>query len=151
MPSHNAVHSSSARNLPRFSSDGQEKTGVEEKSRSARKNGSKTRSLFFEGGVLVRTKLSESNHVVWGGEFLEFVLKTVVVMFAILSMVWVVDPAAGQNIFGRIAGTVTDSQGGVVTGVKITIVNEETKLDRQTTTDSNGYSVANDVPVGGSK
>ncbi len=96
----------------------------------------------------MRTKLSESNHVVWGGEFLEFVLKTVVVMFAILSMVWVVDPAAGQNIFGRIAGTVTDSQGGVVTGVKITIVNEETKLERQTTTDSNGYYVASDLPVG---
>src|SRR6267143_254075 len=147
MPSHDAVHSSPARNLPRLSSDGQEKTGWK-KSRSARKNGSKTRSLFFEGGVLVRTKLSESNHVVWGGEFLEFVLKTVVVMFAILSMVWVVDPAAGQNIFGRIAGTVTDSQGGVVTGVKITIVNEETKLERQTTTDSNGYYVASDLPVG---
>jgi len=32
--------------------------------------------------------------------------------------------------------------------VRITIVNEETKLERQTTTDSNGYYVASDLPVG---
>jgi len=51
--------------------------------------------------------------------------------------------------FGRIAGSVTDSQGGSgPRGVRITIVNEETKLERQTTTDSNGYYVASDLPVG---
>jgi hypothetical protein len=53
-----------------------------------------------------------------------------------------------QSIFGRISGTVTDAQGGTVAGVKITIVNEETRLERQTTTDSNGYYVASDLPVG---
>ncbi len=61
---------------------------------------------------------------------------------------WAVNRAAAQGIFGRIAGTITDSQGGVVAGVKITIVNEETKLERQTTADSNGYYVASDLPVG---
>src|SRR5260370_6490707 len=52
-----------------------------------------------------------------------------------------------QSSFGGISGTVTDAQGGTVAGVKITIVNEETKLERQTTTDSNGYYVASDLPV----
>src|SRR5467141_1663062 len=93
-------------------------------------------------------KLSESNHVVWGGEFLAFVLKTAVLMFVVLLTTLVVDRTEAQSIFGRIAGTVTDSQGGVVAGAKITIINEETKLERQTATDSNGYYVASDLPVG---
>ncbi len=96
----------------------------------------------------MRTKLSKSNQVVWGGEFPGFLLKTAAFLLAILLTTWVVDTAAAQSIFGRIAGTVTDSQGGVVAGVKITIVSEETKLERQSTTDSNGYYVASDLPVG---
>src|SRR5258708_2368455 len=148
MPSHNAIHRSSDRNLPRFSSDGQEKTGVEEKSRSARKNGSNTRSLFLEGGVLVRTKLSKSNRVVWRSEFPKFVLRAAAFMLAVLLTTWAVNRAAAQGIFGRIAGSVTDSQGGAIAGVKITIVNEETRRERQTTTDPNGYYVASDLPVG---
>ncbi len=96
----------------------------------------------------MRMKLSESNHVVWGGEFLAFVLKTAVLMFVVLLTTLVVDRTEAQSIFGRIAGTVTDSQGGVVAGAKITIINEETKLERQTATDSNGYYVASDLPVG---
>jgi hypothetical protein len=96
----------------------------------------------------VRTKLSESNHVVWGGALPEFVLKAAAFMLAVLLTTGVVDRAAAQSIFGRISGTVTDLQGGVVAAVKITIVNEETKLERQTTTDSNGYYVASDLPVG---
>src|SRR6266436_4663231 len=92
----------------------------------------KQRSLFLRRGVLVRTKLMKSNQVVVCNEFPGFVLKT----------------ATAQSIFGRITGTVTDAQGGAVAGVKITIVNEETKLERQATTDSNGYYVASDLPVG---
>jgi len=76
------------------------------------------------------------------------VLKTAAFVLAVLLTTGVVDTAAAQSIFGRITGTVTDSQGGAVAGVKITIVNEETKLERQTTTDSNGYYVASDLPVG---
>jgi len=63
-------------------------------------------------------------------------------VLAVLLTTWVVDTATAQSIFGRITGTVTDAQGGAVAGVKITIVNEETKLERQATTDSNGYYVA---------
>ena len=103
---------------------------------------------FFEGGVLVRTKLSKSNQVVWGSKFPRFVLKMAAFMLAVLLTTCGADATAAQSIFGRIAGTVTDSQGGAVAGAKITIVNEETKLERQTTTDSNGYYVASDLPVG---
>src|SRR5260370_39711174 len=103
---------------------------------------------FFEGGVPVSTKVSKSNQVVWNGAFRSIALKTAAFMLAVLLTAWVVDTAAAQSIFGRIAGTVTDSQGGVVAGVRISIVNEETKLERQTTTDSNGYYAASDLPVG---
>ncbi len=96
----------------------------------------------------MRTTLIRSNQVVVCSEFPGFVLTTAAFVFAVLLMTWVVDTAAAQSIFGRITGTVTDAQGGAVAGVKITIVNEETKLERQTTTDSNGYYVASDVPVG---
>lgn len=96
----------------------------------------------------MKMKLSESSHVVWSGELIAFVLKTAVLMFVVLLTALVVDRTAAQSIFGRISGTVTDTQGGAVAGVKITIVNEETKLQRQTTTDSNGYYVATDLPVG---
>jgi hypothetical protein len=96
----------------------------------------------------VRSKPSNSNQVVRAHQVLRFVLKTAVFAFAVLLTTWLVGPAAAQSIFGRITGTVTDSQGGAVSGVKITIINEETKLDRHTTTDPNGYYVASDLPVG---
>ena len=96
----------------------------------------------------MRSKPSNSNQVVRAHQVLRFVLKTAVFAFAVLLTTWLVGPAAAQSIFGRITGTVTDSQGGAVSGVKITIINEETKLDRHTTTDPNGYYVASDLPVG---
>jgi len=74
-------------------------------------------------------------------------LKTAAFVLAAALTTCAIDTAA-QSIFGRISGTVTDAQGGVVAGAKITIVNEETKIERQTTTDSNGYYVASDLPVG---
>jgi hypothetical protein len=74
--------------------------------------------------------------------------KAAALVFAVLLTTWVSDRAAAQSIFGRIAGTVTDAQGSAVAGVKITIVSEETKLARGTTTDSNGFYVASDLPVG---
>src|SRR5260370_16620763 len=69
-------------------------------------------------------------------------------MLAVMLTTLAVNRAAAEGIFGRIAGSVTDSQGGAIAGVKITIVNEETRLERQTTTDPNGYYVASDLPVG---
>jgi len=89
--------------------------GVEEKHGPPGRMGARRDLYFSKGCVFVRTKLSESNHVVWGGEFLEFVLKTVVVMFAnTIDGFGVSIRTAGQNIFAGVSlGTVTDSQGGV--------------------------------------
>src|SRR6266480_78547 len=149
MPSRNAVRKALSQRPPeifRWRPSGNE---VGRKKEAGREEWQEVEiSIFSRGGVLVRTKLSGSNHDVWDGEFLKLVLKTVWLMFAVLWTVWIVDTAAAQSIFGRIAGTVTDSQGGSVAGVKITIVNEETKLERRTTTDLNGYFVASDLPVG---
>src|SRR5713101_609836 len=103
--------------------------------------------LIFEGGVFVKTKLSKSNQAVRRSEFPGLVLKVAVFALAAVLTICATGTAA-QGIFGRISGTVTDAQGGSVAGVKITIVNEETKLERQTTTDPNGYYVASDLPVG---
>src|SRR5712691_6303757 len=100
-----------------------------------------------EGGVFVKTKLSKSNQAVRRSEFPRLVLKVAVFALAAVLTICATGTAA-QGIFGRISGTVTDAQGGSVAGVKITIVNEETKIERQTTTDSNGYYVASDLPVG---
>src|SRR5467141_5049301 len=103
--------------------------------------------LILEGGVFVKTKLSKSNQAVRRSEFPMLVLKAAVFALAAVLTICATGTAA-QGIFGRISGTVTDAQGGSVAGVKITIVNEETKLERQTITDSNGYYVASDLPVG---
>src|SRR5713226_8677251 len=56
--------------------------------------------------------------------------------------------AAAQDLFGRIVGTVTDSSGATVPGVRVIIVNEATQAGRDVTTDRNGYFVADELPVG---
>lgn len=56
--------------------------------------------------------------------------------------------AVAQDIFGRIVGTVTDSSGASVAGVKVTIVNEETQVSREVMADKNGYFVADELPAG---
>ena len=53
-------------------------------------------------------------------------------------------PAAAQLLYGGLVGTVTDANGAVVPGAKVTIVNTDTNLTRETTTDPQGaYSFAN--------
>jgi hypothetical protein len=56
--------------------------------------------------------------------------------------------AAAQDIFGVIAGTVTDSTGAAVPGVTVTITNQDTKLGRTVTTDGRGFYIAPQLPVG---
>jgi hypothetical protein len=55
---------------------------------------------------------------------------------------------SAQNIFGRISGTVTDPTGAVVPNITVTITNEATKAARTTTTDDNGFYVAENLAVG---
>jgi len=56
--------------------------------------------------------------------------------------------AMAQDIFGRIAGTVTDPTGAAIPNAKITVTNQETKLARTVTADGRGFYVAPELPAG---
>lgn len=57
-------------------------------------------------------------------------------------------PVAAQTITGNISGRVTDTSGGVLPGVTVTILNENTGLTVTRVTDENGTYVATNLPVG---
>src|SRR6266436_2534131 len=75
-------------------------------------------------------------------------LNSLMILFAVSLLFGALEFAVAQDIFGRIVGTVTDSSGGAVPNVKVTIVNEATKVPRALTADKNGYFVADSLPVG---
>ncbi|MGH9161937.1 MAG: carboxypeptidase regulatory-like domain-containing protein, partial [Vicinamibacteraceae bacterium] len=53
-------------------------------------------------------------------------------------------PAATQTLYGSLVGVVVDTQDAVVPGARVTIVNTETNLTRETTTDAGGaYNFVN--------
>jgi hypothetical protein len=56
--------------------------------------------------------------------------------------------ASAQSTSGRISGTVADSQGGVLPGATVTVVQEGTGLSRSATTDNDGAYVFVSLPVG---
>src|SRR5262245_37631214 len=56
--------------------------------------------------------------------------------------------AVAQDIFGLIAGTVTDPTGAAVAHAKVTITNQDTKLERVVTADDRGFFIAPQLPVG---
>jgi Carboxypeptidase regulatory-like domain len=55
---------------------------------------------------------------------------------------------AGQTIFGRISGTVSDSSGALVPSASVTVTNSATNLVRTATTDDNGFYTVTNLPVG---
>jgi hypothetical protein len=55
---------------------------------------------------------------------------------------------AAQTNFGRISGTVSDTSGAVVSGVRVLITNTDTQAVRPVTTDDHGFYVAENLPVG---
>src|SRR5215831_418528 len=76
--------------------------------------------------------------------FTTFLMLCAVFVFSAL----MVEIAAAQDIFGVIAGTVTDPTGAAVPHAKITITNQETKLERILSTDDRGFFLAPQLPVG---
>ncbi len=56
--------------------------------------------------------------------------------------------AGAQTVAGQISGRVTDTSGGVLPGVTITLTNTNTGLVVERTTDENGQYVATNLPVG---
>ena len=58
-----------------------------------------------------------------------------------------ITPAAAQVLYGSIVGNVTDAQGGAIPGAAVTIINKETNLTRETTTNAEGnYNLVNVLP-----
>jgi hypothetical protein len=56
-------------------------------------------------------------------------------------------PAAAQVLYGSIVGNVTDAQGAAIPGATVTVVNKETNLTREATTNTEGnYSLVNILP-----
>ncbi|HXW93713.1 MAG TPA: TonB-dependent receptor [Terriglobales bacterium] len=56
--------------------------------------------------------------------------------------------ASAQQATARILGTVTDPQGAVVSGVKVTVANTATNVAYETITDSAGFYQALNLPIG---
>ncbi len=56
--------------------------------------------------------------------------------------------AFGQTSFGRISGTVSAPDGSVIAGAQVTVRNADTQLMRQTKTDSQGFYVFTELPIG---
>jgi hypothetical protein len=65
-----------------------------------------------------------------------------------LSIIISVCLASAQTITGRISGTITDASGKSLPGVKVTVINQETQLTRDVTTDDDGFYVVTNLPVG---
>ena len=55
---------------------------------------------------------------------------------------------AAQTNFGRISGTVSDTSGAIVSGVRVIITSADTQAVRPVTTDDHGFYVAENLPVG---
>ena len=54
----------------------------------------------------------------------------------------------GQAVYGSIIGTVTDPQGAVVAGAKVTVHNVDTGLERTTQTSADGSYSLPELPIG---
>src|SRR5260370_11051361 len=82
------------------------------------------------------------------GQFRCFALAAFAVVLAAVFLTVCLQPASAQDVFGRISGTVTDTQGAVIPNANVTITNEQTRISRTLKTDAHGYYVADDLPVG---
>jgi len=70
------------------------------------------------------------------------------VMFSFFLVLLIPASAAAQQATGKIVGTVTDAQGGVMPGVKVTATNQATKITTSSLTNNEGlYQVLN-LPIG---
>jgi hypothetical protein len=68
-------------------------------------------------------------------------------ILALCSLVLSAPPVIGQILYGSVVGVVKDAQGATVPGATVTIVNKETNLTRETTTNGEGnYTLSNVLP-----
>jgi hypothetical protein len=64
------------------------------------------------------------------------------------ALVIMTSTAAAQTATGQITGTVRDASGGVMSGVKVVVTNQQTGLNRETKTGANGEYVIPLLPAG---
>ena len=57
-------------------------------------------------------------------------------------------PLRAQEAAGRIVGVITDQQGGLIAGARVTVLNTETRATRETTTDKEGLYQVLALPPG---
>ena len=70
-----------------------------------------------------------------------------VLAFVILAGATTAPVATAQILYGTLVGVVRDTSGAVMPGVTVTIVNRDTNLTREATTNTDGaYSVINLLP-----
>jgi hypothetical protein len=75
-------------------------------------------------------------------------LKLIAAALFLTAVLGITLTAAAQQTLGGITGTVLDPQGGAVPGVAVQAVSQETKLVRNTTSNSQGTYQLNDLPIG---
>lgn len=68
-------------------------------------------------------------------------------LFLALVFVWMPNASAQQTL-GGITGTVTDTSGAVISGATITLVGNETKLNRTQTSSGTGSYLFVNLPIG---
>ncbi|MBE3132646.1 MAG: carboxypeptidase regulatory-like domain-containing protein, partial [Acidobacteria bacterium] len=71
-----------------------------------------------------------------------------VVCLAAVVLLTAVAPATAQTVTGTVQGTITDSSGGVLPGVTITIKNEQTGAAREVVSNALGFYVAPFLAIG---
>jgi hypothetical protein len=69
-------------------------------------------------------------------------------LVALLCAAMPISLMAQISTVGRISGTVTDTSQSALPGATVTVTNEATNISRTVTTDSNGFYVATNLPVG---
>lgn len=74
--------------------------------------------------------------------------KTIGLCLALLLTLSLTASLHAQTFFGQIAGNVTDSTGSVVPGATITITNVNTHAARTVTSDTSGFYIATNLPIG---
>src|SRR5207237_10376607 len=72
---------------------------------------------------------------------------TVAMVGVILLILCAAISSSGQTIFGRISGTVKDSNGSAVPNANVTITDAATNLVRTVTPDEDGFYTATNLPV----
>jgi hypothetical protein len=72
---------------------------------------------------------------------------SLIIVFCQLLALLLISPAFAQTL-GGITGTVTDSQGGILPGVAVTVVGEQTGLTRTQVSSGNGFYDFANLPIG---